>query len=173
MSISHPSYHVSLEQLLQGYQWLGLCVLRLRQEAFVVGLLQRGFVLEPVTSPIQSQRLLWWMCRKHGHNIVQRKQRQHFRIVKQRSHYSIEEIEAELQDSKIEAKPQKRGKGLFTNYASQKWGGPDLVSVKRVKRICSPLREFFSRAVIEIFENKELCFCQNLFFFHKLLLQSM
>ena len=45
-----------------------------------------------------------------------------------------------------------------------------VVLVKMVKGICSPLREYFSRAVIE--KKKKLSFCQNLFFFHKLLLHK-
>ena len=49
---------------------------------------------------------------------------------------------------------------------------PDLVLVKRVKRICSPLRELFSRAVIEIKKRKEISLGQNLFFFQKLLLHK-
>ena len=46
-----------------------------------------------------------------------------------------------------------------------------VVFVKRVKGICSPLREIFSRTVIEI-KKKKFYFCQNLFFFCKLLLHE-
>ena len=45
-----------------------------------------------------------------------------------------------------------------------------LVLVKRTKRMFSPSREFFCRAVKDF--KKGLSFCQNLFFFHKFVLNK-
>ena len=62
----------------------------------------------------------------------------------------------------------KENWGKISESIRTKWPGFSrrrIVLVKRVKRICSPLREFFSKTVIGMKK-------KNIFFFHKLLLHK-